>query len=562
MLLNLKIKNFVIIDDLTIDFQEGMTVLTGETGAGKSIIIDALGLIAGGRGSNKYIRHGEESLHLEGEFFIAQNEKQIKKILTENKIDYQDQKLLVQRHIYSSGRNICRINGHIVTVAILKSVGSELVDIQGQNEHQQLMRPESHLDLLDSFSGQEFNELKKDYQEEYDNYRLINKEYNDWQINEQEAAQRLDILSFQIKEIQNADLKENEEKELEEERLALLNYQKIVEALSGSYDLLHRGEVSTLDKIGEAMQALERIEDISSSYKELSEKLSSSYYQLEESASRIFDFMSELEYNEERQNEIEARLNLIQQLKRKYGADIPEILNFLKDSVEEREKLEERESTLGTLKIKLEETGRQVLRKGKDLSALRRKIAGELEKNVNHEFQELYMEEADFKVKFSKQIKDFTIHDAKERGLDTAYFYISTNPGQPLNPLEEVASGGELSRIMLALKTIFSEEQNVSSIIFDEVDTGVSGRVAQAIADKIYSISRSGQVLCITHLPQVAAVSDHHLYISKIVQDNKTRTQVTTLNEEEKVAEVAQMLAGEDITPSIIDTARELRHIK
>lgn len=562
MLLNLKIKNFVIIDELTIDFQEGMTVLTGETGAGKSIIIDALGLIAGGRGSNKYIRHGEESLHLEGEFFITQNEDRIKKKLAENSIDYQDKKLLIQRHIYASGRNVCRINGHLVTVALLKEIGSELVDIQGQNEHQQLMQPESHLDLLDSFSDSQFESLKKVYQADYERYRQIKKEYNDWQINEQEAAQRLDILNFQIKEIEDANLKQNEEEELEEERLELLNYQKIVEALSGSYEMLQGGEISSLDKIADAMHSIEKIEDINSSYRELSEKLSSSYYQLEETASQVFDLMSELEYDEERQNEIEARLDLIQRLKRKYGTDIPEILEFLEDSLAEREKLEERESTLGTLKGELEKASRRVIEKGKQLSALRRESAKELEKNVKQEFQELYMEEADFKVKFTKEIEAFTIQDAKATGLDTAHFYISTNPGQPLNPLEEVASGGELSRIMLAIKTIFSEEQNVSSIIFDEVDTGVSGRVAQAIAEKIYSISTAGQVLCITHLPQVAAISDHHLYISKSIENNKTRTQVKELNEEEKVREVAQMLAGEDVTSSIIDTARELRHTK
>lgn len=560
--MNLKIKNFVIIEELTINFQEGMTVLTGETGAGKSIIIDALGLIAGGRGSSKYIRHNEDSLHLEGEFLISQNENKIKSLLEENSIDYFDKKLLIQRHIYASGRNVCRINGHVITVALLKRIGSLLVDIQGQNEHQQLMQPERHLDLVDSFSETQLKNLKREYQKAYNNYRRIKKEYDNWQINEQEAAQRLDILNFQIKEIEDANLKATEEEKLEEERLELLNYQKVVEALSGSYEMLHGGEISSLDKVADAMSAIEKIADINTSYKKLSEKLSTSYYHLEEAASSVFDLMSELEYDENRQNEIEERLNFIQQLKRKYGSDIPQILEFLEDSLSEREKLEKRESTLGTLKGELEEASSYVLEKGKKLSSLRQKTAKELEKRVQEEFQELYMEEADFKVKFMKEIKYFTIEDVKEKGLDTVYFYISTNPGQPLNPLEEVASGGELSRIMLALKTIFSREQNVSSVIFDEVDTGVSGRVAQAIAEKIYSISSTGQVLCITHLPQVAAISDHHLYISKTVKNDKTNTQVRELNEEEKVAEVAQMLAGEDVTSSIIATARELRHIK
>lgn len=558
MLQALHIQNFAIIQELSLDFNQGMTVLTGETGAGKSIIIDAVGLLAGGRGSAEFVRYGTKKCLLEGQFLLNEN-KEVMRLLDKHAIDSDDQVVMIQREIHATGRNVCRINGSIVTIAVLREIGNAMIDIHGQNEHQELMDSESHIELLDQYGNAKLETSKNRYQMLFKEYKKVKKEQNNWQYNEREFAQRLDILKFQVEEISDAQLEDNEEESLKEEEQKLSNHQSIVEALSNSYKALQGDEDSSgLDSVGQAMDIMSSIESMDEKFKQIYDTLSSAFFQIQEASSEIYNEMDSLEYDEERLNEIEERLNLIQQLKRKYGTSISEIKTFLQNAVDELEKIENREGQMDHLNKRVVELERKLLEEGKTLSTLRRQTALKLEKAIHEQLKELFMDKVVFEVQFLRDFKAFSMDSAHDNGLDKIEFYVSTNPGEPLKPLVKVASGGELSRMMLAMKTVFSKEQGITSIIFDEVDTGVSGRVAQAIADKIYSVAFHSQVLCITHLPQVAAMADQHLYISKVIAEDRTSTHVEQLADKDKISEVARMLAGSEITKLTMDTANEL----
>lgn len=561
LLQELMIKNFAIIQNLSLHFQEGMTVLTGETGAGKSIIIDAVGLLAGGRGSSEFVRHGEKKCVLEAMFTLEQNDE-AKNILETYGIESEEDTVIIQREIYASGRTVCRVNGRLVTIASLREISSFLVDIHGQNEHQELMRPERHLSLLDMFGTKSVIDHYKKYTESYRQYKQIKKEYDEWQHNEQELAQRIDMLQFQTEEIESAQLKKDEEETLTEEKNRLVNYQRVMKSLSISYATLQDSEVgNALDAVGQAMEAMGDIEELDSEYKRLSEIITNSYFQLQEAASDVFSQMDDLAYDENRLNEIEERLDFIHQLKRKYGSSIEAIGEYQSRALEELEKIQDREGQINKLSSKMEQLAKKVMENGRSLSEKRKENAEKLEQAIHEQLKELYMEKVIFDVRFKKEPAQLDLEDANETGLDRVEFYVATNPGEPLKPLAKVASGGELSRMMLAMKTIFSKNQGITSIIFDEVDTGVSGRVAQAIAEKIHSVAEHSQVLCITHLPQVAAMSDNHFYIAKDIVEERTTTRVSILEEKEKIEEVARMLAGTEITQLTIETAKELRQI-
>jgi len=560
MLLELHIKDFAIIEELSLDFKKGMTVLTGETGAGKSIIIDAVSLLAGGRGSTEFVRHGAKKCVLEGQFFINDNTStKLLPLLHQYEIDVDSPTLNIQREIYASGRTVCRVNGAIITIAVLKEIGSALIDIHGQNEHQELMHPETHVNMLDYFGKNDIVPLREEYIDIYKKYKDTKKRYEEWQFNEQEYAQKVDMLRFQVNEIEQANLQENEDVELEEEARKLANYQTIIEGLQTSYEAIQGGENSGLDRIGLAMKKMSAISDMDENFENISESLQAAFYQLQESASSLYEEVDNLEFDEERLNEIEERLDLIQQLKRKYGQTIVEILDYLDNSSKELEQLENREVELDGLSNELAQYESELLKKGRELSEMRRSISEGLEESIHQQLEALYMGKVVFQVRFKNDLDDISSEKVMKNGVDQIEFYVSTNPGEPEKPLAKVASGGELSRLMLAIKTIFSSSQGITSIIFDEVDTGVSGRVAQSIADKIYSVAVHSQVLCISHLPQVAAMADQHLYISKTIQENRTTTHVDELSEEGKVKEVARMLSGTDITSLTVGAAKELR---
>ena len=550
MLQELSIKDFAIIDEIQISFQPKMTVLTGETGAGKSIIIDALGLLAGGRGSTEFIRKGEKKAVIQG-LFTLPREANTYNILEEYGIDSEDGQIILQRDLYRGGRNICRINGMMVNLATLRKVGETLIDIHGQNEHQELMKPENHIDLLDEYD-KKTSQLRNQYQVVYQNYRKLKLSMEKKEADEKAWAQRLDMLNFQVKEIEEAGLKINEEDELVEEKNKLDNFQAIHDALELSYQILSGEKIDVVGNLGNAMNELSDVSDLSENLQEINTKISDAFYSLEDVARDISDELDSMEWNGERLNEIEERLELIHQLKRKYGDTIEDILHYHIRIVKELREMENAEQNSEKQERQLSEALEKVKELAIKLSKQRKKSAKKLEKMIHEQLSALYMDKAVFEVKFLNNSKLYS------KGIDKVEFYIQTNPGEEMGPLAKIASGGELSRIMLALKTIFSQKMGVTSIIFDEVDTGVSGRVAQAIAEKISQISNNSQVLCITHLPQVAAIADNHYYISKSVNDGRTETSLEELDEKQKIREIARMLSGSEITELTLKHAEEL----
>lgn len=551
MLQELVIHDFAIIERLSLSFEGGMTTLTGETGAGKSIIIDAVGLLAGGRGSSDFIRTGAAKATLEGLFDARTNSKTHEKLALFG-LETEDETVLLQRDLYPSGRNVCRVNGRLVNTTTLREIGETLVDIHGQNEHQQLMRPESHLGLLDQFGGAAVRKLRLAYQEQFDAYSKLRQAQQKKQANEQEWAQRLDMLEFQVNEIDTAALQPDEETQLEQERDRLANYQRISDALQHSYDLLGNETFSPIDSVGSAMESMQPISQIDPEFETITENLQNVYYGLQDVQSELSRQLDQLEWDEGRLDAVEKRLDLITQLKRKYGDSVADIIAYGQKAHTELASMQATEQGADQLDDQVAKTQAAAKQLGHTLSEARHKAALKLQKAIHKQLSALYMEKTVFEVHFGASTA------LRSDGIDQVEFYIQTNPGEAAKPLARIASGGELSRLMLALKTIFAESDGVTSIIFDEVDTGVSGRVAQAIANKISVIAEYSQVLCITHLPQVAAMSDHEYVIEKKVSDGRTQTEVTKLDEPARIDELARMLAGTEITPLAIQHAKEL----
>lgn len=554
MLQELTIDNLAIIDHLSLEFDDHMTVLTGETGAGKSIIIDAVSLLAGGRGSQEFIRKGEEKLSLQGQFEIPKLPGYVAQ-LDELGISHDDGALIISREIHRSGRNTIRVNGTLVNAATLKQLGSGLVDIQGQNEHQLLLRPEAHLGMLDQFANAKVQPLLASYQEQYQEYRRLEAAVNQKKANEQQWAQRLDMLRYQVKEIGDADLRADEEDELIAERERLEHFQQIATTLQQVVGVLNDDEEApVLDQVATIMNAAQEIAPFDPEYDDLAQSLSDAYYSLQDVANQAGHQLDSLEFDEERLATINARLATIADLEHKYGESLADVLAYYDQIKEELTDMEAAANSGSDLEERLNAVQADLLNQGNALSQVRQTAARKLAKQVHTQLKELYMDKAVFEVNFAKTKKPVF----SATGIDQVEFYIQTNPGEAMGPLARIASGGELSRVMLALKTIFAQGEGVTSIIFDEVDTGVSGRVAQAIADKIRLIAEGSQVLCITHLPQVAAVAQHHLLIQKRVHDQRTTTSVTPLNTNQRVEELARMLAGDTITKLAREHASEL----
>lgn len=552
MLLELSIENFAIIKQLYLTFHKGMTALTGETGAGKSIIIDAMGLLAGGRGSTDYIRQGKQKCVLEGLFELPKHSS-FKVLLDDLGIDQRDELLIIQRDITSSGKSICRVNGRIVTLGNLKKIGAYLVDIQGQNEHQDLLQAEKHLQLVDSFGSQSFKDQLADYQKKYDAYRELEKRVRAIQENEQSYIQRIDMLNFQKKEIEEAGLQINEEEKLVEERDKLANFQKIVDAFAKSHEILAGESGNSLDGIGEAAQEIQEVAYLDKEYEQINENVQNAYYLLQDAAGEVSNILDQMELDEGRLEEVNARLEVIRQLKRKYGESIAAVLSYDEKISAELEQVDVTGNKLEEMQAALDQKHQNVWEIAESLHTQRKQIAQKLEKDILQELSDLYLENTQFEVRFFEEKKELN-----RNGLDQLEFYLTTNPGEPLKPLAKVASGGELSRMLLALKSIFSKAQEKTSIVFDEVDTGVSGRVAQAIAEKISGIAYGSQVLCITHLPQVAAAGDYQYLISKEVQSGRTKTTVQEIDTTERVQEIARMLSGAEITDLTMENAKEM----
>lgn len=553
MLQELVIHDFAIIESLDLSFEKGMTALTGETGAGKSIIIDAVSLLAGARASSEFIRTGTKKATLQGMFYAADNEH-TKAELAKVDLELDGGQVLLERDLYASGRNVCRVNGTLVNTSTLRAIGETLVDIHGQNEHQELTRPETHVHLLDQFGGPELQALLSEYTGVFATYQQRAAALRKKNANEQEWAQRLDMLRFQVDEISAANLTPNLEEELEVERDRLANFQRIQESLAEAYGVLSDEEFNPLDAIDTAQSTMADIGNLDPEYAEIAENIAGAYYTLQDAQKDLSRQMDSLEWDEDRLNAVEEQLDNLQQLRRKYGDSTAAVIAYGEKAQKELASMEATEADANGLEEQVADLRAQIVELGGRLTKARHAAAAKLEDAVHAQLKSLYMAKTVFSVNFAPVPED----EYSAFGHDQIEFYIQPNPGERAQPLAKIASGGELSRIMLALKTIFAEADGVTSIIFDEVDTGVSGRVAQAIANKIVTIAASSQVLCITHLPQVAAMANHEYKIGKEVVDGRTQSTVTPLSEDARVDELARMLAGEEITPLTVEHAKEL----
>lgn len=562
MLSQLKIKNFAIIDDLTIEFNDKMTVLTGETGSGKSIIIDAINLLIGERASSEMIRYDQEKAIVEGLFFF--DNPKLKELLTDFGIECEDNTLIIIREITKNGRNICRLNGNLITVNQLKEIGNYLVDIHVQHDTQRLINTSNYLYLIDSFGDDEIkNEIQK-YQTSLNYYMETLREYQEL-IKENTANQeKLDFYLFQQNEFRQANISIEEYNNLLEMRNQYVNYDKIFENLNLAHQLLVNNQI--LENIYECSNFLSKLNSVNTKYNELSEAMLTTYYQLEDIANILTNEIDSLDYNPQELDKIESRLNVYSTLKRKYRLEIEELIDYEKELSKKMEKIENFDFLINELKEKLMHLYKETLFLGLNIRRRRQEIAKEIESMLVVHLKDLKLMNTTFNIVFNElDINEEDYLNAKifhQDGLDIIDFYVSFNLGEPVKPLGKVASGGELSRFMLGLKTILSLKQNLSTIIFDEIDTGVSGTTANAIAQKIKSISENTQVLCVTHLPQVAAISKHHFYISKIEENNRTYTMVKSLNQEERIMEIAKMIAGENINEVVINNAKNLMNIE
>ena len=553
MLLEISIKNFAIIEAISLNFEKGMTVLTGETGAGKSIIIDAMNMMLGARATTDVIRHGAPKAEIEGLFSI-ENSRALQEIFDEQGLELGDE-IIIRREILQNGRSVSRVNGQMVNLSVLRSIGQYLVDIHGQHDQEELMRPQLHIQMLDGFGDADFLELKQAYQTNFDAYRKMRKQLLEIKKNQEEHKARIEMLEFQMAEIESASLQPGEDLKLNQERDKLLNHKNIADTLTNAYTMLDNEEFSSLANVRSAMNDMESIEEYDVEYREISTSLSESYYVLEDVTKRLEDIIESLDFDGNRLMQIESRLDLLHAITRKYGGNVDDVLMYFAKITEEYNLLTGNHLSSDDMEVELKKLEVSLVDLATKLASARHNLAQQLEIEIQQELKDLYMDKARFQVQFTKG--KFT-----REGNESVEFYISTNPGEDFKPLVKVASGGELSRLMLAIKSAFSRKEGKTSIVFDEVDTGVSGRVAQAIAQKIHKIGQNGQVLAISHLPQVIAIADYQFFIEKISNDHSTVSTVRLLTVEERVEEVAKMLAGENVTEAALSQARELLQSK
>lgn len=551
MLQTLSIKQFAIIDELEVHFGDGLTVLSGETGAGKSIIIDAIGQLIGMRASSNYVRHGEKKAIIEGIFDIDESKEAIS-ILEALDIDIDEDFLLVKREIFSTGKSMCRVNNQIVTLQDLRKIMQELLDIHGQHETQTLLKQKYHLQLLDNYAEDKYKKLLNSYVATFDQYKAKKKELEDLESADQALLQRLDLLKFQHEELQEANLVEGEVKQLETDIKRIQNSENLNLALNNAH-LTLTDEHAITDRLYELSNQLQSISHIlPEKYDSLKEEVDQFYYTLEDAKHQLYDELTNTEFDEQYLNELESRMNVLNDLKRKYGKDISELITYQSKLANEIDKIENYEESTSQLRQEIDTLYDKVIKLGEQLSKERRSVAQTLRNHIVEEIQNLQMKDANLEISFKP------LDIPNREGIEFVEFLISPNKGEPLKSLNKIASGGELSRIMLALKTIFVKARGQTAILFDEVDSGVSGKAAQKMAEKMKDLATYIQVICISHLPQVATMSDHHLFISKDTTDDRTTTHVQQLSGDERVTEIARMISGASVTELTRQNAKEM----
>ncbi len=545
MLRSLHIKNFVLIEDLAIEFEPGLTVITGETGAGKSMIVNAISVLCGGKIDDLNIRTGKEFLEVTGIFEPGKNQLDL---LQKSGITI-DGEMVIRRKLTRGKRQTAYINEQVVSLHFLKDLARGMIDLIGQHENQSLFNRQHHLLLLDSFAGLE--KMRREYLKEYHIFINLKKEIEELQKAVAKKDEEIELLRFQIDEIEKADLKIDEDEHLNSEKNLLLTSERRSSLTSQIIDLLYEAEGSVYEKLTSVKKAFDEFAELDPSLSKFVETTASLLSNIDDIYREMSSYLSGIEFSAERLDYVMARLDTIERLKKKYGPTFQEINQFLEVTKRRLALIENRDAQLEELKLKIEETEKKCNKKARALSDLRKKATGQLEKRLLKILKQLGMEKAVFEVKFQRRALD-------ETGRDDVEFYISTNPGEELKPLRRVASGGEISRITLGLKTIFSEIDKIPTVVFDEVDTGVGGKVADAVGELMSRVSKNHQVICITHLPQITAFADNHILVTKEIKGNATFTRVKKLDKKMRHQEIARMLAGKRITKKTIEHAREL----
>ncbi|MBS9338846.1 DNA repair protein RecN [Fructobacillus sp. M2-14] len=554
MLEQLVIENFAIIDQVDISFDDQLTVLTGETGAGKSIIIDALAMLAGGRASTEMIRKGADKAVLQAVFSLEDADEELLSEFEKAGVDVSEGQVVIYREFNLKGRSVSRMNGVIVPLKTLATLGAQLVEIQGQHDTSLLLNPDSHLSLLDDFADEELKAAKDKYASLFEEYRALALKLNQVKNQAQDLNQRLDLLTFQAEELKTANLQPGEEDELMAERSKLANHKKIADALDSAQQALNPGlDGGAIDLLAAANASLQTAAGYDSEYENVAKAISEAYYAAQDAGRDLDESVANLSFDEEALVKIDDRLQVIHSLKRKYGETVDDILAFQEKVEKDLSDLDGGALDIDALTEQKDALKVKITAAAEELSLKRRQVAAKLEAAVNQELGDLLMPEARFEVSF-EPIEGFLAS-----GSDRVSFLVQTNKGEGMKPLEKAASGGEASRLMLALKTVFIAQQGLPTVVFDEIDTGVSGRVGSAIAQKMRTISEKTQVLAITHLPQVAAAADHHFLIHKEAVGDRTVTHVEDLAEDKRDEAVAMMLSGDAISEAALANARDLR---
>lgn len=551
MLSLLHIENIALIQSADIRFEPGFNVLTGETGAGKSIVIDSIGAVLGERTSRELIRTGAKSALVTAVF------TQVPPLpwLEENGFPAGEEELLLQRELQGDGRNVCRIDGKLVTVAQLRELGRQLLNIHGQHDGQQLLDPASHLGYLDQFGG--CQPLLEDYQEAYRKWHDIRREMDKLQMDEAERSRRVDTLNYQIQELERAQLKAGEDEELSARRTLLRSAGKLMEAVQSAEFALSGDEDrdGACSLIAQAEGEVQGVSSISPELGELSEKLTALRCAADDAADTLRDLSRSFDFSPGELDQVEERLDLLYRLRKKYGPTVEDMLAYLDRCRKELDQIQYADDTLARLEKDLKKAQKEAARRGESLSQARREAAGALQARVQEELRQLDMPKVQFQTEFTPKGGEAGMD---ETGLDEVQFLMSANLGEALKPIQKVASGGELARIMLALKNVLAEGDQIGTLVFDEVDTGVSGRAAQKVAEKMAQVARGKQVLCVTHLPQIAAMADTHFSVQKGEREGRTYTRLERLDRSQRREELARLIGGASITPSLLESAEEL----
>ena len=539
MLIQLNIKQFGIIESATIELKNGLTVLSGETGAGKSMILAAISQLSGQRTSTSYIRYGEEKASVEGVFDFPKN-KEVINIFKDLDLDLEDEVIIIRRDIYSSGKSVCRIHGTIVNLSTLKKVAVYLLDMHEQHDNQILLVEKNHLNLIDSFNKEEIKKVRTAYKEKYKEYKVVTEKIENLKQQESDILQKVDFLKFQYQELTQMKLKKDEDISLEKDIDYLENFEK-VNTLAYSITDGIDGEYGILSKLAEIKSNLGELSRYNSNFEEKYEEITNLYYILDDLKYEVSSYTDDIEYDEEKLDRLIFRMDKIKNLEKKYSRSLNDLIIFREEIKEELEELENYEENYDKYIVEQKNILAELKSLGDKLTTIRKKTAQKLESLIQEELKFLYMDKSTIKV-------DFKDKEYASDGKDDVRILISANLGEPLKSLSKVASGGELSRVMLALKIIFSRSIEATSIIFDEIDTGVSGRVSQRMAEKMYQLGVGSQVLCISHLPQTTALADTNLLISKEVIDKRTLTSIKELDRQQKIEEVARMISGDKMT--------------